>query len=90
MKLVELDVRSVEPKHRFDLIMGTYDELAEGETMELTVDHDPSCMYYTLRATRGERAFAFDYLESGPERWRVNVRKVAAVHAGVGGSHAVD
>jgi len=76
MKLVELDVRSVEPKHRFELIMGTYDELTEGETLELTVDHDPKCMYYTLLATRGAESFDFDYIESGPERWRVHVRKV--------------
>jgi uncharacterized protein (DUF2249 family) len=41
----ELDVRSVEPKHRFDLIMGTYEALPQGATMELIVDHDPTCMY---------------------------------------------
>jgi uncharacterized protein (DUF2249 family) len=34
-------------------------------------------MYYTLRATRAE-AFEFEYLEHGPEVWRVRVvrRKV--------------
>lgn len=70
-----LDVRSVEPKHRFALIMDAYGALAANQTLELTVDHDPKCMYYTLKATRGADAFSFEYLEEGPETWRVHVRK---------------
>jgi uncharacterized protein (DUF2249 family) len=70
-----LDVRSVEPKDRFELIMSHYEALAPGAVLELTVDHDPKCMYYTLLATRGEQAFAFDYLEDGPETWRVVVTR---------------
>jgi uncharacterized protein (DUF2249 family) len=73
--LVQLDVRPVEPKDRFDRIMGAYEGLTANQTLELTVDHDPKCMYYALRATRGEDAFAFDYLENGPETWRVRVPK---------------
>lgn len=70
-----LDVRPVEPKHRFECIMGAYEGLGNTDALELTVDHDPKCMYYTLRATRGDDAFTFDYLEAGPETWRVLVRK---------------
>ncbi|MBK6486807.1 MAG: DUF2249 domain-containing protein [Gemmatimonadetes bacterium] len=70
-----LDIRPVEPKDRFERIMGAYDGLATSDVLELTVDHDPKCMYYTLRATRGEASFSFDYLENGPELWRVRVRK---------------
>lgn len=77
-ELVLLDVRSVEPRDRFDRIMGAYEALRAEQTLELTVDHDPKCMYYTLRATRGDDAFDFDYLENGPETWRVQVRKAAA------------
>lgn len=73
-----LDVRSVEPKHRFELIMGAYEALGADQTLELTVDHDPKCMYYTLKATRGDDAFTFEYLEDGPETWRVQVRKSAS------------
>lgn len=73
--VVELDIRPVEPKHRFDRIMAAYENLSDAETLELTVDHDPKCMYYALRATRGDDAFSFDYLEDGPETWRVRVRK---------------
>jgi uncharacterized protein (DUF2249 family) len=74
---VQVDVRDVEPRHRFDLIMGTYEALAPGDTMHLVVDHDPRCMYYTLRATRPEGSFAFDYIEHGPDVWRVLVSRTA-------------
>lgn len=79
--LVALDVRPVEPKDRFERIMAAYEALVPQQVLELTVDHDPKCMYYTLRATRGEAAFAFDYLEDGPETWRVRVTKLADVAA---------
>ena len=71
----ELDIRSVEPKHRLETIMGAYQSLPAGGTLDLTVDHDPKCMYYTLAALHGEETFAFEYLEDGPEVWRIEVRK---------------
>lgn len=70
---VKLDIRPVEPRDRFERIMSTYESLGRDQILELTVDHDPKCMYYTLKATRGDDAFDFRYLESGPERWRVEV-----------------
>jgi uncharacterized protein (DUF2249 family) len=72
-----LDIRPVEPRFRFETIMDAYEALPTGGILDLTVDHDPRCMYYTLRATRGEAAFGFDYLESGPDVWRVEVRRRA-------------
>ncbi len=75
--MVLLDVRPVEPRDRCERIMGAYESLGAGQILELTVDHDPKCMYYTLRATRGDDAFAFEYLEDGPETWRVRVSKLA-------------
>jgi uncharacterized protein (DUF2249 family) len=74
-----LDVRPVEPKDRFDAIMAAYESLEPGAELELAVDHDPMCMYYTLKATRGDDAFSFRYLEQGPEVWRVRVRKLLDV-----------
>ena len=71
-----LDVRPVAPKHRLETIMGAYDALPEGGVLDLTVDHDPKCMYYTLEALHGTETFSFDYLENGPEDWRVEVRKL--------------
>jgi uncharacterized protein (DUF2249 family) len=73
-KRIEVDVREVEPKHRFETIMTAYEALVAGATMELVVDHDPRCMYYTLQATRDE-PFTFAYLDEGPEVWRVEVTR---------------
>lgn len=73
---VDLDVRPVEPKDRYDTIMNAYEKLRAGEAMQLTVDHDPLCMYYTLRATRGDESFTFEYVERGPETWRVIVTRM--------------
>jgi uncharacterized protein (DUF2249 family) len=70
-----LDVRPVEPKHRLEAVMSAYDGLSPGTALELIVDHDPRCMYYTLKALRGEATYAFEYLENGPETWKVLVTK---------------
>lgn len=70
-----LDVTPIEPKHRFDTIMGAYSRLAAGAVLELVMDHEPECLYYTLLATRGDDAFEMEYLESGPVVWRVRVHK---------------
>ena len=70
-----LDVRPIEPKHRFEKIMGAYHGLSPGETLELVVDHDPKCMYYTLEAEHGAETFSFEYLDDGPTMWRVHVEK---------------
>jgi uncharacterized protein (DUF2249 family) len=74
----EVDVRPIEPRYRYEIIMDAYNGLGIGESMQLTVDHDPQCMYYTLRATRGDDAFGFEYIEHGPETWRVVVTRFAA------------
>lgn len=79
--VVKVDVRNVEPRFRFDTIMGAFRALGVGEEMDLYVDHDPTCMYYTLKAEYGDDSFAFEYLERGPETWRVLVGKRAERNA---------
>jgi uncharacterized protein (DUF2249 family) len=75
-----LDVRPVEPKDRFETIMGAYEALPPQGVLHLIVDHDPRCMYYTLQATK-EEPFGFHYLESGPEVWEVEVTRGARAEA---------
>ena len=79
--MTRLDVRAVHPKDRYDRIISAYEALDVGGELELTVDHDPTCMYYTLKATRGDDAFDFIYLDRGPEVWRVRVKKARQVTA---------
>ena len=70
-----LDIREVEPRDRLETILGAYHTLVPGATLNLTVDHDPICMYYTLEATEPERSFTFKVIEHGPEVWRAEVTK---------------
>jgi uncharacterized protein (DUF2249 family) len=69
-----VDVRSVAPAQRHPLIFGAFEGLAPGQSFILVNDHDPKPLYYQFQAERtGE--FAWDYLEQGPETWRVRIAK---------------
>ncbi|WP_347353977.1 DUF2249 domain-containing protein, partial [Intrasporangium sp.] len=73
----ELDVRSEPPARRHDLILGTYQALEAGTGFELVNDHDPKPLFYQFDAEyKGQ--FTWDYLEQGPEVWRVRIGRPAA------------
>jgi uncharacterized protein (DUF2249 family) len=67
-----VDVRSIAPRERHPLIFRTFESLKPGETMHLVNDHDPKPLYYQFQAELGP-AFDWDYLEQGPEVWRVSI-----------------
>jgi uncharacterized protein (DUF2249 family) len=69
-----LDVRNLVPRERHPLIFSTFDALGAGEDFELVNDHDPKPLYYQLQAERGE-SFDWQYLEEGPEVWRVRIAR---------------
>lgn len=71
-----LDVRAVEPKDRLETILGAYRALRNGTTLEITVDHDPSCMFYMLEATEPAGSFVFQSTAQGPKTWQAKVTKV--------------
>ena len=71
-----IDVRDMVPRERHPLIFRTFDELAPGQAFELVNAHDPKPLYYQLQAERAGQ-LAWQYLEQGPERWRVKVGKAA-------------
>ena len=71
-----LDVRDVIPRERHPLIFNTFGELKPGEAFVLINDHDPRPLYYQFQAEHtGE--FSWEYLEQGPEVWRVRVGRHA-------------
>lgn len=72
----EVDVRNVEPKDRLGTILGAFTALPPGETLHITLDHDPSCMYYALEETQPAGSFAFKKLDGGPETWAAEVKKL--------------
>ncbi|MBE0613011.1 MAG: DUF2249 domain-containing protein [Burkholderiales bacterium] len=73
---ITIDVRNIIPRERHPLIFNTFDQLAPGGAFVLVNDHDPKPLYYHFQAERGE-AFAWDYLENGPEVWKVRIAKSA-------------
>lgn len=74
--MTTIDVRSVPPRDRHPRIFAAFDALAAGDGFELVNDHDPRPLYHQLRAERGA-ALAWDYLEQGPDVWRVRIGRQA-------------
>lgn len=72
-----LDVRQEIPARRHELIFRTYAELETGDGFVLVNDHDPKPLRYQFEAEH-PGAFTWQYLEEGPEVWRVQIGRPAA------------
>jgi uncharacterized protein (DUF2249 family) len=73
----QLDVRVIPPPQKHPTIFRTFDALAPGESFELINDHEPRPLLYQFQFERTGQ-FQWQYVEEGPEVWRVNITKVAA------------
>lgn len=71
---VTIDVRTLEKGFKKDIIFKAFEELSVGETMELVNDHDPKPLYQQFMLNYPEK-FTWEYLEQGPEVWRIGVTK---------------
>ncbi len=69
-----LNVTLLEPRQKHPTIFVRFDELAEGESLTIHNDHDPKPLYYQLLGERGN-IFVWEYLEQGPEWWKVRIAK---------------
>ncbi len=69
-----LNVTLLEPRLKHPTIFHRFDELAEGESLTILNDHDPKPLYYQLLGERGN-VFKWEYLEEGPEWWKVRLSK---------------
>lgn len=74
-----IDVRTIAPRDRHPLIFSTFGKLARGEAMELVNDHDPRPLYHQFNAQAAGQ-FDWQYLEQGPDTWRVSIRRTATAH----------
>jgi uncharacterized protein (DUF2249 family) len=68
----QLDVRVIAPRERHPKIFDTFDSLQPGEAFELINDHAPTPLYYQFLHER-PGVFTWEYLEEGPETWRVRI-----------------
>ena len=71
----EVDVRSLIPMQRHRKIFQLVDELAVGVSFVLVNDHDPKPLYYQLQAEYPHQFF-WNYLEQGPEVWKVHIGRL--------------
>ena len=69
-----IDVRTIIPRERHPLIFRTFHELSPGDSFLLVNDHDPKPLYYQFQAEL-HQPFQWEYLESGPEVWKVRIGK---------------
>jgi len=69
-----IDVRPMPPRERHPKIFGTWTELAPGESILLVNDHDPLPLYYQFSCEH-VGSFRWEYLEQGPDVFRVRITK---------------
>jgi uncharacterized protein (DUF2249 family) len=70
----ELDVRVLPPREKHPAIFACFDSLEQGDSFVLVNDHDPVPLRYQFAAERPD-GFTWDYLEQGPEIWRVRIAR---------------
>jgi len=69
-----LNVTLLEPRLKHSTVFERFDDLISGESLILHNDHDPRPLYFEISSKRGN-IFSWDYLEQGPETWRVKITK---------------
>jgi len=79
-----LDLRQIAPPQRHSLIFSTFEALQPGQSLELVNDHDPMPLHAQFQM-RSPGQFSWNYLEQGPQVWRVEIAKNAKVAATAGG-----
>jgi regulator of cell morphogenesis and NO signaling len=69
-----LDVTQLVPREKHPTIFSRFAELAPGESLTIHNDHDPKPLYYQMLGELGN-VFSWEYLEQGPEWWKVVLTK---------------
>ncbi len=75
-----LDVRPIPGRIKHATIFQRWLDLPVGGYFVLLNDHDPVPLYYQFEG-QFPGAFRWDYLERGPEEFRVKISKLSAVVA---------
>lgn len=71
-----IDARTIPPAQRHPIIFDRFNALAVGEAFTLVNDHDPKPLYYQLVAEYPGQLL-WQYLEQGPQEWRVRIGKTS-------------
>ncbi|MGJ0205069.1 DUF2249 domain-containing protein [Leucobacter sp. gxy201] len=76
-ELPELDVQTIPHAVRHAAIFGALESLRPGFGMVISATHDPVPLLAQLKE-RHRDAFSASYLDEGPERWRILIRRAGA------------
>ena len=71
-----IDVRQIARPMRHPLIFSTFNRIGPKDTLHIISDHDPRPLRY-LFDVKYPDAFTWDYVESGPEVWRIRLAPAA-------------
>ena len=71
----EFDIRPYPPTERHEMFYKAFADIKPGEAFEFINDHDPKPLYYQMEAESKE-PFRWEYLQEGPDEWKVRVIKV--------------
>lgn len=67
-----LDVTVLDPRIKHETIFNEFDNLKPGSSLVILNDHNPRPLYFHLLNMHGE-IFEWEYLEEGPEWWKVRI-----------------
>ena len=73
--LPELDVQTIPHAIRHAAIFGAIESLVPGGGMVISATHDPVPLLKQLQTKHD--AYGTEYLDQGPERWRILIRRAA-------------
>jgi uncharacterized protein (DUF2249 family) len=72
-----VDVRELAERLRLPLVMGNFERLAPGTSFVVVVHHDPRPLFTVFQNDKPGQ-FTWEYLEQGPEVWRVRIGRKPA------------
>ena len=75
-----IHVQQIPPRERHAQIFASFDALAVGHALQIVNDHDPRPLRFQFD-DRTPGQFDWSYIESGPETWRVNIKRTATKEA---------
>jgi uncharacterized protein (DUF2249 family) len=79
----ELDLRPLSRPERHPLVFTVFDNLALNESFVLINDHDPQPLRMQIERMR-EDEMGWEYIERGPETFRIRVTRVASPTTRIG------
>ncbi|MDF2532708.1 MAG: hypothetical protein K0Q65_2289 [Clostridia bacterium] len=75
LEIRRIDIRELDPIVRYPTVAATFEDLIEAEKLELINDHDLQHLLKYKFTIDYPDEYDYEYLEQGPEVWRVLITK---------------